>query len=79
MTAVASIPGEAQKKASYAELAPLLCRFDAIRTGPWAPSDLCLVQLPSEVLPDTLSSSTRPNSASRLAYLHSELLFLRWI
>jgi len=47
-TAVVSIPEEALQKASYAELAPLLCGgitvFDAIRTAPWKPGDLCLVQ-----------------------------------
>ncbi|KAH9832874.1 chaperonin 10-like protein [Rhodofomes roseus] len=47
-TAIVSIPEEALQNASYAELAPLLCGgitvFDAIRTAPWKPGDLCLVQ-----------------------------------
>lgn len=48
MIAIVSIPEEALQKASYAELAPLLCGgitvFDAIRTAPWKPGDLCFVQ-----------------------------------
>ncbi|THH21403.1 hypothetical protein EW146_g160 [Bondarzewia mesenterica] len=45
---VVSLPEEALEHASYAELAPLLCAgvtvFDAIRTTPFIPGDICLVQ-----------------------------------
>lgn len=43
-----SVPEEALKDATYAELAPLFCAgttvFDAIRHCTWAPGDICLVQ-----------------------------------
>ncbi|KAA1472244.1 GroES-like protein [Dentipellis sp. KUC8613] len=46
--AVVSLPEDATKNASYAELAPLLCAgvtvFDALRTSPHKPGDICLVQ-----------------------------------
>lgn len=46
--AVVSIPEEALKNASYAELAPLMCAgttvFGAIRTSKWNPGDICIVQ-----------------------------------
>lgn len=48
LTAVISVPEEALKDATYAELAPLFCAgttvFDAIRHCTWAPGDICLVQ-----------------------------------
>ncbi|TFY65911.1 hypothetical protein EVG20_g5174 [Dentipellis fragilis] len=47
-TAVVSLPEDATKNASYAELAPLLCAgvtvFDALRTSPHKPGDICLIQ-----------------------------------
>ncbi|KAL6304708.1 GroES-like protein [Sparassis latifolia] len=47
-SAVVSIAEEALQKASYAELAPLFCGgvtvFDAIRTTPFTPGDICVVQ-----------------------------------
>ncbi|KAH9939858.1 chaperonin 10-like protein [Amylocystis lapponica] len=47
-TAAVSLPEEALQKASYAELAPLLCGgatvYDALRTTAFKPGDVCLVQ-----------------------------------
>lgn len=47
-TAVITFPEESLTKASYAELAPLLCAgatvYGAIRTSNWKPGDLCIVQ-----------------------------------
>ena len=48
LLAVVSIPEDALKKASYAELAPLMCAgttvYGAIRTSKWDPGDICIVQ-----------------------------------
>ncbi|TFY79133.1 hypothetical protein EWM64_g4876 [Hericium alpestre] len=46
--AIVALPEDATKNSSYAELAPLLCAgftvYDAVRTTPHKPGDICLVQ-----------------------------------